>query len=121
MDTQSTTNQHANGPDSPVRTGFELTESYHRMTDMLKCKWTIAIVNAINEGSLRPSEIQATLPGLSSKVLTDRLKKLESFGVLNREAHDEVPPRVEYTLTDRGHDLYGVLSSVIKYIGRWEE
>ncbi len=102
------------------RTGYELTESFHRITDVLKCKWTIAILNAVSTGARRPSELQRQLPGLTSKVLTDRLKKLESFGVIERQAFDETPPRVEYTLTERGTDLMSVLSSVMDYIMRWD-
>tara|TARA_R110002072_G_scaffold42064_4_gene117554 strand:- start:118564 stop:118932 length:369 start_codon:yes stop_codon:yes gene_type:complete len=102
------------------RTGYELSESFHRITDVLKCKWTLAIVNEMNAGSNRPSAMQRELPGLTSKVLTDRLKKLEAFGLIEREVFAEVPPRVEYTLTERGQELMGVLESVIAYIDRWD-
>ena len=102
------------------RTGYELSESFHRITDVLKCKWTLAIVNEMNAGSSRPSAMQRELPGLTSKVLTDRLKKLEAFGLIKREVFAEVPPRVEYTLTERGQELMGVLESVIAYIDRWD-
>lgn len=102
------------------RTGYELTESFHRITDVLKCKWTIAIVNEMNTGANRPSAMQRELPGLTSKVLTDRLKKLEAFGLIERKVFAEVPPRVEYTLTERGQELMGVLESVIAYIDRWD-
>ena len=61
--------------------GYDQTEAFHRVTDVLKCKWTLAIVNAMGNDAARPSELQRTLPGLSAKVLTDRLKKLESFGL----------------------------------------
>lgn len=103
------------------RTGYELTESFHRITDVLKCKWTIAIVNEMNTGANRPSAMQRDLPGLTSKVLTDRLKKLESFGLIERQVFAEVPPRVEYTLTKRGQELMGVLDAVIAYIDRWND
>jgi len=104
-----------------VRTGYELTESYHRITDVLKCKWTIAIVNEMSAGANRPSAMQRELPGLTSKVLTDRLKKLESFGLIERQVFAEVPPRVEYTLTERGEELMGVLSKLVAFIDRWEQ
>lgn len=102
------------------RTGYELTESFHRITDVLKCKWTIAIINLLHAGSTRPSSLQKQLPGLTSKVLTDRLRKLESFGLIQRQAFAEVPPRVEYTLTTQGNDLMSVLSTVVSYIDRWD-
>lgn len=102
------------------RSGYELTESFHRMTDVLKCKWTIAIVNGLNAGQNRPSVLQRELPGLTSKVLTDRLKKLESFGLVERQAFAEVPPRVEYTLTAQGQELVVILGSLTTFITRWE-
>lgn len=100
--------------------GYDQTEAFHRVTDVLKCKWTLAIVNAMGNDAARPSELQRTLPGLSAKVLTDRLKKLESFGLIEREVFPEVPPRVEYTLTQRGAELSRVLGDLVAFIDRWD-
>jgi len=112
--------QKTSASEDENRTGYELSESFHRITDVLKCKWTLAIVNEMNTGANRPSAMQRELPGLTSKVLTDRLKKLEAFGLIKREVFAEVPPRVEYTLTERGQELMGVLENVIAYIDRWD-
>lgn len=111
---------NAENTESP-RTNYELTESFHRITDVLKCKWTIAILNQLAQGNTRPSTLQANLPGLTSKVLTERLKKLESFDLLTREVFAEVPPRVEYTLTPRGTELTALLANLITYITRWDD
>ena len=102
------------------RSGYELTESFHRITDVLKCKWTLAIVNEMNNGANRPSAMQRDLPGLTSKVLTDRLKKLESFGLIERQVFAEVPLRVEYTLTPQGEELVTILGSLTSFITRWK-
>jgi len=111
------TNDRADETDA--RTGFELTEPFHRITDVIKCKWTLAIIHELDRGVSRPSELQRALPGLTSKVLTDRLKRLEDYDLIDRRAFAEVPPRVEYTLTSHGQDLKRVLDSVIQFIGRW--
>lgn len=106
--------------DAPERTGYELTEPFHRLTDVIKCKWTLAIIRELTVQTSRPSEIQRALPGLSHKVLSDRLKKLEDFGLVDRVSYPEIPPRVEYTLTDQGHDLLGVLEPLMGFIERWD-
>lgn len=100
--------------------GYDQTEAFHRVTDVLKCKWTLSIVNAMYHEAARPSELQRTLPGLSSKVLTDRLKKLESFGLIERQVFAEIPPRVEYTLTNQGQELARVLGDLVSFIDHWE-
>lgn len=109
-----------NDADPTPRTNYETTESFHRITDVLKCKWTLAITTQLAQGTRRPSEIQSTLPGLTSKVLTDRLKKLESFDLIERQAFPEVPPRVEYTLTNKGQELSQLLTTLVTFINRWD-
>ncbi|MFG0306943.1 MAG: winged helix-turn-helix transcriptional regulator [Phycisphaerales bacterium JB040] len=100
-------------------TGYELSEAFHRVTDVLKCKWTLAVLRCLEHGHTRPSEMQRQLPGLTSKVLTDRLKRLEDDGFVDRTAYPEIPPRVEYTLTERGRELTGILDDLIRFIERW--
>lgn len=101
-------------------TGYEKTEVFHRVTDVLKCKWAIAILNML-EDPRRPTQIIDALPGLTSKVLNDRLRKLESYGLISREVFPEVPPRVEYKLSMSGCELRNVLHELIAYIDRWSE
>ncbi len=120
MTPKPTQQQAESAPPANARSGYEVTESFHRITDVLKCKWTIAILKNLDAGHTRPSELQRELPGLTSKVLNERLKKLESFNLINRQAFPEVPPRVEYTITDRGSELTLLLGSLIQYIERWD-
>ena len=119
---QDTVSQDAMSKDmlDEHRSGYERAESFHRMTDVLKCKWMIAITEALRAGQHRPSELQRALPGLTSKVLTDRLKKLESFGLVERQVFAEVPPRVEYTLTTQGNELVEILNPLTEFINRWK-
>ena len=100
-------------------TAIDRNEAYHRVTDMLRCKWTLAILDALHGGDRRPSEIQRRLPGLTDKVLADRLQRFESFGLVRREAFAEVPPRVEYTLTERGLAMESLVRRVAAFVDEW--
>lgn len=103
--------------DGPM--GIDRGEAYHRITDVLRCKWSLAVLEALESGDKRPSEIQRRLPGLTNKVLSDRLRKLNNFGLLEREAFAEVPPRVEYTLNDRGHEFARLIRHIGAFVDDW--
>lgn len=96
-------------------------ERFHQVTDILRCKWAVAVVESIAQGHHRPNQIQQRLPGLTNKVLADRLTKLQHFGMVDRTAHAEVPPRVEYTLTPRGEQLLGLIASISDFVDRWAQ
>lgn len=68
-------------------------------------KWTAMIVIALSDGPLRFKDVQSTVQGISGKVLTDTLRALERDGIVSREVFGEIPPRVEYRLTDLGETL----------------
>lgn len=91
-------------------------EGFHHITAILKCKWTIAILDAIRRGINRPSRLQKELPGLTPKVLNQRIQKLERFGVIHKVIYPEIPPRVEYTLTVRGVRLIGLLETISEFV-----
>jgi DNA-binding HxlR family transcriptional regulator len=88
------------------------------MSDLFTKKWLHFIVKYLDEkGSLRYSELKKLLGGISPKTLTERLRELETYGILSRTVYPEVPPRVEYELTEKGVDL----SLAIKYMCNWVE
>ncbi|MCP2167237.1 winged helix-turn-helix transcriptional regulator [Goodfellowiella coeruleoviolacea] len=68
-------------------------------------KWTVLTIGTLSAGSLRYSDLQASIPGISQRMLTQTLKHLERDGLITRTAYAEVPPRVEYELTDLGRSL----------------
>lgn len=80
-------------------------------------KWTAMIVIALSGGSLRFGHIREAVQGISGKVLTDTLRDLERDGIVSRKSFDEMPPRVEYALTDLGRTLQEPLTA----LGRWAE
>ena len=69
-------------------------------------KWSLLIVNELgNHGSLRYKDLSEELKGISPSTLASMLKELQKEGLISREAFNEIPPRVEYTLTKRGREL----------------
>ncbi|HMO04789.1 MAG TPA: helix-turn-helix domain-containing protein [Kiritimatiellia bacterium] len=83
--------------------------SYHRLEDVIGCKWSSAVVAAIAEGVKRPGELERYIPGISTKVLNERLRKLMVFGMIRRTEYPGLPARVDYDLTRDGHKLAGIL------------
>ncbi len=72
-------------------------------------KWTIMVVGALSQGSLRYNEIQRRVSGISQRMLTLTLKRLEMDGIVTRTPFPFVPPRVDYELTNLGQTLRGAL------------
>jgi DNA-binding HxlR family transcriptional regulator len=80
--------------------------------DIVGCKWSLAVLGCIRSGVLRPGALEHALPGLSTKVLNERLRKLVRFGIVARHAYAEVPPRVEYRLTPFGERFATLLDGI---------
>lgn len=88
-----------------------------RAIQVLDGKWTILVVRDLLGGTRRFTELLRSLPGVSPKTLTDRLRTLERQGLVKRLVYAEVPPRVEYSLTAAGAKLEPVLVSLAQ-LGR---
>lgn len=86
--------------------------AYHRLEDIIGCKWSTAVIAAVSQGVKRPGELERYIPGVSTKVLTERLRKLTAFGMLRRTEHPGLPARVEYDLTPLGTGLAGILAQL---------
>lgn len=82
-------------------------------------RWTPLIVRDLAPGCRRFSELQRSLVGISPKTLSDRLRRLEEAGVVNRACFAEMPPRVEYRLTEKGHALLPILESMRDFGDFW--
>src|SRR3954468_19107561 len=78
---------------------------YHRAIEMVGKRWTGAILLVMMDGPLRFSQIRGLVPDLSDRLLSERLKELESEGIVERRVLDGAPVRVEYTLTEKGRAL----------------
>ena len=83
-----------------------------RAVDVLDGKWTILVVRDLLGGTKRFSDLRRSLAGVSPNTLTDRLRALERHGLVDRRIYAEVPPRVEYSLTEAGKTLEPVLAAL---------
>ncbi|MDQ0713214.1 DNA-binding HxlR family transcriptional regulator [Streptomyces luteogriseus] len=83
--------------------------------DVIGGKWKVLILWALNERPCRFGELRRELPGITEKVLASHLREMEADGLVHREAYDEVPPRVEYSLTARGVSL----NEALEPLGAW--
>lgn len=86
--------------------------TYRRLEDIIGCKWSVAVIAAVQEGVSRPGELQRYIPGISKKILSERLRKLHEFGVLEKQAFEETLPRVEYRLSPAGEQLIPILEEI---------
>ena len=80
--------------------------------DIIGCKWSLTVLALVAQGVSRPGAMQRRVSGLTAKVLNERLRKLLRFGIIERHVFAEVPPRVEYSLTDFGRRFDGVLGEI---------
>ena len=81
--------------------------------DVIGCKWSLRLLRLIADGTARPSALQRACPGLSAKVMNERLSKLLRLGIAERKVRGERPPlRVDYTLTEFGQRFAGILDEV---------
>lgn len=90
-----------------------------RTAEIIGNKWTPLIVRDLADGHMRFSELERSLTGISPKTLSERLKRLEEAAVVERACFAEVPPRVEYTLTEKGFALLPVIDSMRKFGATW--
>ncbi len=92
---------------------------YHRAIEIIGRRWTGAIVRALLSGDRRFSRIRSTIPGLSDRLLSERLKELEAEGIVARTVQYDTPVRIEYTLTPKGEALGGVVQAVSAWAEEW--
>ncbi len=77
--------------------------------DIIGGKWALLIIWNLSKQTMRFNELKRAIPYATQKMMTQHLRKLESFGIVHREVYPQVPPKVEYWLTDTGRSLLPVL------------
>src|SRR5437764_15485780 len=87
--------------------------------EIISGKWTLLVIRDLAEGPRRFCELERSLEGISPRTLSLRLRALEDCGVLARRTYPEVPPRVEYCLTDKGSALVPLIEDMRSYGERW--
>ncbi len=82
---------------------------------LISDRWKVLIIRDLLEGTKRFGELKKSIGSISQKVLTSNLRSMEAAGLLTRRVYAEVPPRVEYTLTETGYSLKPVLDAMMEW------
>jgi DNA-binding HxlR family transcriptional regulator len=90
-----------------------------RTANIVCGKWTLLVIRDLAGGSSRFCELERSLEGISPRTLSLRLRSLEEEGIVDRNTFPEVPPRVEYVLTDKGQALVPLIEDMRRYGVRW--
>jgi DNA-binding HxlR family transcriptional regulator len=93
---------------------------YQKAAEMLARRWTVLIVRMLLGEPRRFSELRSVVPGVSDRILSERLKELESEGIVLREVYPETPVRILYSLTEKGRDLDRVVQEIQRWANIWE-
>lgn len=94
---------------------------FHHAVELIGRRWTGAILRAMLHDAARFRDLREAVPGLSDRLLSERLKELEAEGIVVRVVHPETPVRVEYHLTEKGRALQSVIDAVSAWAERWVE
>jgi DNA-binding HxlR family transcriptional regulator len=87
--------------------------------DLVCAKWTILVIRDLAEGCSRFCELERSLAGISPRTLSLRLRALEEQGIVERRTYPEVPPRVEYELTEKGRGLLPLIDDMRRFGREW--
>jgi DNA-binding HxlR family transcriptional regulator len=90
-----------------------------RTAEIVCAKWTLLLIRDLAEGRSRFCELERSLEGISPRTLSLRLRALEEEGIVERQTFPEVPPRVEYALTEKGSALLPIIEDMRIYGERW--
>lgn len=82
---------------------------------LISDRWKVLIIRDLMDGTKRFGELKKSIGSISQKVLTSNLREMEADGLVNRKVYAEVPPRVEYTLTDTGYSLKPILNAMVEW------
>jgi len=94
---------------------------FHRAVELIGRRWTGAILRALEAGVCRFNELAAVVPGLSDRMLSERLKELEAEGLVERTVIGGTPVRVEYRMTEKGHALDRVFAEISAWAEQWRD
>ena len=105
-----------NDPEAPISA---FCPAYHRAVELIGRRWSGAILRALMSGATRFSDITAAIPGLSDRLLSERLKELESEGIVTRTVTPSTPVRIDYRLTEKGRALNEVMLAISEWAETW--
>ena len=90
----------------------KLRQDYQCLEQVIGCKWSVSVLMTVKGGINRPGALERSIEGISTKVLSERLRKLTSYGLLNKKRFNEIPLRTEYSLTNKGQKLVDIISQI---------
>jgi DNA-binding HxlR family transcriptional regulator len=93
--------------------------NFHRAVELIGARWTGAVIRALLSGVTHFSELAGVVPGMSDRMLSERLKELEAEGIVVRQVTPSTPVRVEYHLTERGHALGEAVNAISAWANDW--
>ena len=99
----------------------EVCPYFHAAIELIGKRWSGAIIWALGEGPQRFNELRRAIPGLSDRLLSQRLRELEEAGVVKRTVEDGLPVKVSYGLTEKGCELKPAIQSLRQWACHWQE
>jgi DNA-binding HxlR family transcriptional regulator len=97
----------------------ELCERFHKAVELIGRRWSGAIVQLLLQGPSRYATLRSSIPDISDRMLSERLRELEEFGLVARTVIPDTPVRVEYALTEKGRALQPALAAIGQWAERW--
>ena len=95
--------------------------SFAKVQKIVSGKWNMLIIYLLSKGTLRFGELHRSLPTMTKDTLSKQLKMLEEYGIINRYVYNQIPPKVEYSLTEIGQKFLPVLKELEKWSNEYEE
>jgi DNA-binding HxlR family transcriptional regulator len=96
-----------------------LCPRFHKAVELVGSRWTGAVLQVLLPGPARFAEIRASIPGISDRMLSERLQELEAEGIVLRSVQPSVPVRVEYALSPKGRELQRTLEAIAAWAEKW--
>jgi DNA-binding HxlR family transcriptional regulator len=96
----------------PAKKFMKTRKDYACLEQVVGCKWSVSVLMAVRGGIDRPGSLERTIEGISTKILSERLRKLTTYGLLHKQSYPEVPPRTVYSLTPKGEKLVAILGQL---------
>lgn len=99
----------------------EVCPHFHAAIELIGKRWSGAIIWALSDGPLRYGELKRAIPGLSDRLLSQRLRELETAGLMSRRVEDGLPVKVTYELTEKGSSLKPAIQALRQWACHWQD
>lgn len=99
----------------------EVCPHFHAAIELIGKRWSGAIIWALSDGPLRYAELKRAIPGLSDRLLSQRLRELETAGLMVRTVEEGQPVKVSYELTEKGSSLKPAIQALRQWACHWQE